>query len=178
MQEVRVPLLIISGPVGVGKTTVANEVSSILERRDVAHTLLDMDVLAETYPRAADDPFAQRLALKNLRDVWRNSAATGSQNLVIPRVVESQDNVISIVSAVPNAQVTVCQLFASADVLTARVHRREMGLGREWHEARALELAVSLRHDAPADFTIETDNRVPLDIAQEIVAKVAWVEPA
>jgi len=64
-----VPLLIISGPVGVGKTTVAEELNSILSREGIAHTYIDLDVLAETYPRLADDRFNSRLALRNLRDV-------------------------------------------------------------------------------------------------------------
>ena len=73
-----IPLLVISGPVGTGKTTIGNEVSSSLERQGVAHTFIDMDTLAETYPRPPDARFGDRLALLNLCDVWANCAATGS----------------------------------------------------------------------------------------------------
>lgn len=84
-----VATLLISGPVGAGKSAVAAEVSEILSRRKIAHAVIDFDALAATYPRPADDPFGSRLAITNLRDVWRNAAAAGARNLVIARVLES-----------------------------------------------------------------------------------------
>lgn len=88
MAEIALPLLVISGPVGVGKTTVGNEVSNVLNRQGIAHTFIDIDSLAETYPRPPDDRFGNRLALLNLRDVWANCVAAGSRNLIVARVVE------------------------------------------------------------------------------------------
>ena len=94
MAAIRLPLLVISGPVGVGKTTVGNELSTSLERRRVAHTFIDLDTLAETYPRPPGDRFGNRLALLNLRDVWINCAAAGSRNLIVARVVETRDALV------------------------------------------------------------------------------------
>ncbi len=170
-----IPLLVISGPVGVGKTTVANEVSTSLERRGVAHTLIDLDILAETYPRPLDDRFGVRLGLRNLRDVWINCAAAGSRNLVVASVVETADGLAEIQRAVPGSAPIVCQLRASDETLVERVGTREVGSGREWHEVRSLELARSLRELAPADFVVDTDDRSVLHIADEIVDRVDWV---
>ena len=50
-------LLLISGPVGVGKTTVANELSTLLEVDGIAHTFVDLDALTYTFPRSASDAF-------------------------------------------------------------------------------------------------------------------------
>ena len=83
---VPIPLLIISGPVGVGKSTIADEVSNRLVQDGTSHSQIDLDALAECYPRPADDRFADRLALVNLRDVWRNCFATGSRDLIIAQV--------------------------------------------------------------------------------------------
>ena len=66
-------LLIISGPVGVGKTTTAEELSAILEGEEVDHSFVDLDGLAKTYPRPPDDRFGVRIALRNLRAVWAHS---------------------------------------------------------------------------------------------------------
>jgi DNA polymerase III delta prime subunit len=174
MATIPIPLLLISGPVGVGKTTVGNEVSSSLERRGVAHTFIDMDALAWTYPRPPDDRFGKKLALLNLRDVWTNCAAKGSHNLIIARVIETRQDVEQIERAVPGARSLVCQLRANDETLIDRVRTRELGSGRDWHEARALELARSLQNKAPADFVVDTDGRLVSDIADEIVGQVEW----
>ncbi len=170
-----IPLLVISGPVGVGKTTVGNEVSSSLERRGAAHTFIDIDTLAETYPRLSDDRFGARLALLNLRDIWINCAAAGSRNLIVARVVETPGELDNIQRAIPGSKATVCQLRARDEVLIDRVRTREVGSGRVRHEARALELAQSLQKGAPVDFIVDSDDRTVLQIADEIVGRVEWV---
>jgi len=174
MATIPIPLLLISGPVGVGKTTVGNEVSSSLERRGVAHTFIDMDALAWTYPRPSDDRFGDRLALLNLRGVWANCAAKGSNNLIVARVVETQSDIENIHDAVPGCQPLVCQLRANDETLIERVRTRELGSGCDRHEARALELARSLQNKAPADFVVDTDGRLASDNADEIVGQVEW----
>ena len=175
MTQTVFPLLTISGPVGVGKTTVGNEVSNSLIRRSVSHTFIDIDTLAETYPRPLDDRFGNRLALLNLRDVWANCAAAGSRNLVGARVVETRQDLEEIQRAIPGSESIVCQLRANDATLIKRVRTREFGSGLEWHETRSLELAKSLPGTAPADFVVDTDGRSLLDIADEIVAKIEWV---
>lgn len=171
MAAAHLPLLVISGPVGVGKTTVGNEVSTSLERRGVAHTFIDLDALAATYPRPPDDRFGNRLALLNLRHVWINCAAAGSRNLIVDRVVETQRDLAAIERAVPNSKAVVCQLRADDEKLLRRVRMREVGSRRDWHEARALELARSLEGAAPADIIVDTSGRSVPDIAAEITGR-------
>src|SRR5687768_15798886 len=73
----RVPTLWISGPVGVGKTTVGYEVSTLLDRDGVHHTFVEYDVLAQTYPAPPGDRFNTRLSLRILVDLWRHASAAG-----------------------------------------------------------------------------------------------------
>ncbi|NIA70064.1 hypothetical protein HBA54_15775 [Pelagibius litoralis] len=159
----------------MGKTTIGSEISASLSRSKVAHTFLDMDALAETYPRPPDDRFASRLALLNLRDVWTNCSAAGSRNLIVARVIETQHELEEIRRRIPNSRSTICQLRASDETLIERVRTRELGSGRNWHEARAVELSRSLQRSAPADFLVDTEGRSPLDIADEVVARINWV---
>lgn len=175
MGEEGVPLILISGPVGVGKTIVSEEVSDILVQKNIPHTLLDLDVLAETYPRPADDRFNQKLALQNLRDVWQNCVAAGSRNLIIARVVETERDIRDISNCIPNSHVKVCKLEASDAVLVERIRKREIGSGLAWHQQRSLELAGQLRQTGPADFTIDTTDLNIIDIASKIVREVSWV---
>ena len=169
----RVPTLWISGPVGVGKTTVGYEVSTLLERAGVHHTFVELDVLAQTYPSPPGDRFQTRLATAILRDLWRHALAAGSRNLVMARVLETAGGLDRMRAVLPGNDIFVVQLRASAETLVARVGAREIGLGYEWHAARAVEL-IDILDRAPADARIDTDGRSVVDIAHEIVGLVAW----
>ena len=62
----RVLVLLVTGPVGVGKSSVASEVSELLDQAGVAHALVDVDSLRWCYPRRSSDPFRIELAMNNL----------------------------------------------------------------------------------------------------------------
>jgi len=66
------PVVILSGPVGVGKTSVGSAMNTILEQRSVPHTFVDFDQLRYTFPRSTDDPWNNVLALENLKSIWSN----------------------------------------------------------------------------------------------------------
>ena len=155
----RVPLLLISGPVGVGKTSVGFEVSDLLCEQEVAHTFIDLDQLRYTYPRPVGDRFGGSLGMKNLRDVWRNAVEAGSRNLIISSVIETWADVEDIRQVVPGADVVVCQLRARVETLAVRVRQREKGKRLEWHLRRSAELAEILAGEAvPVDFEVWTDE--------------------
>ena len=158
-------LIVISGPVGVGKTTVAEEASAQLDQRGIAHKFIDLDALGETYPQP------HRLTLANLSDVWANCADGGSRTLIVSHVVEAQSDVTDLEGAVSSSKTIVIQLRASDANLLDRVQRRELGSGLARHEKLPLELATILQ-DAPADFVVETDGRSIIDIAGEILGLV------
>ena len=163
----RVPLLLISGPVGVGKTSVGFEVSDLLCEQGVAHTFIDWDQLRYTYPRPVGDRFGDQLGMKNLRDVWRNAVAAGSRNLIIASVIETWADVEDIRQVVPGADVVVCQLQARVETLAVRVRQREKGKGLDWHLRRSAELAEILAGEAvPVDFKMWTDEMGVCEIAK------------
>ncbi|MEO1591636.1 MAG: AAA family ATPase [Cyanobacteria bacterium J06632_22] len=169
------PLLLISGPIGVGKSTVAGEVSDQLAEQAISHTFIDFDQLRYTYPRPADDRFGSQLACLHLRDIWRNCFGTGSRNLIISSVIETQEDVNAIQQVIPSSTVTVCQLRATLATLRARVQKREMGQGLAWHLQRTAELVEILAGEVPKDFEIATDDRTVGEIAAEIVGQVNWI---
>ena len=77
-----VPLLVISGSMGAGKTTVLYEASDLLPEVGIAHAAIDLDCLAVLHPQR--NPHGQRLAFANLAVVWPNYAAAGAE-LTLPR---------------------------------------------------------------------------------------------
>lgn len=168
-------LLLISGPVGVGKTTVAHELSGLLEAEGVPHCFVDLDSLAQTYPRDPSDPYGTALALENLAAVWANGRKRGARNLVVSRVIEARAEALDIARVVGLAEPVVCRLTASDETLLTRVRQREVGAGLDWHEKRALELASQMKALRFEDFLVKTDDRSVPDIAAEIHRQVRWL---
>lgn len=170
-----VPVLIVSGPVGVGKSSVVHEMFDQLSDRDIAHAVIDLDAFGISWPYAEGDPYNERMALRNLASVWANYAASGVDRVIIARVVEAEADLAAYGVAVPGAEIQVCRLVASAEVLRERVRRREVGSSYEVLVRRSAELAESLERSGPTDFVVETSGRELADIALEVLAKAGWV---
>jgi len=62
----RVPVLLLTGSVGVGKTSVAESLSGLLTAESIPHALANMDWLRYVYPMAETDPYNTALGLRNL----------------------------------------------------------------------------------------------------------------
>jgi molybdopterin-guanine dinucleotide biosynthesis protein len=75
---VPVPTLLVTGPVGSGKTTVTFEMSNQLKAAGVAHAVVDTDELDRIFPPPADDPHKTLLTRRNLAAVWANLRAAGA----------------------------------------------------------------------------------------------------
>jgi GrpB-like predicted nucleotidyltransferase (UPF0157 family) len=168
----RVPVIVLSGPVGVGKSAVASELSGTLSSAGVPHALVDFDVLTACYPYSPGDRFGHGLGCANLAHVWRNARSCGARCLVMARVVETREELEGFRDAVPGADIVVVRLAASLPVLEERVRARERGHSLEWHLQRAAELADGLRQAAIEDYLVQTDGRTVADVAAEIVARV------
>lgn len=167
-------LLLISGPVGVGKTTVGTEVSTILDAGGVPHAFIDLDGLACSFPRSATDPYGDGLAFENLAAVWANCQRRGARHLVIARVVESRAYAQQLAKVAGFSGAVVVRLTAQDATLLERVRARELGANLAWHEHRCLELSAALAASALDDFCVATDGRPVADIASEVVQRVTW----
>jgi hypothetical protein len=71
--QLRVPVLMLTGPVGAGKTVVANEVATLLRERRQPHALVDLAVIGTCWPPPLDDPWHELLSHRNLACMWGNS---------------------------------------------------------------------------------------------------------
>lgn len=171
-----VPVLLITGPVGVGKTTIALEAASLLEEAALPHAVVDLDGLGWCYPAPADDRFNNRIALRNLALVWATYAAAGIPRLLIARVVEARSELEWFAEAVPGAAITVVRLRAADATLHARVARRETGLGRAWSLDRAIELSRMMESTPVEDHIVETDGRDVTAIAREALRRARWLD--
>lgn len=166
----RVPIMIVTGPVGVGKTTVALEISELLEQSGRAHACVDLDALRWHYPRRPDDRFSTRLAMKNLAAIWLNFREYGATSLVVADVIETRSGLDRYRAAIPGADIFVVRLTASLQTLAQRLKQRELGLSLDWHLQRAPELTAIMERNNVEDLLVATDGKTVTQIAEEILA--------
>jgi hypothetical protein len=80
-------VLLIGGGAGVGKTTVAWEVSSALQEKSTAHCLIEGDYMDQIHPAPAGDPHRTAITERNVAAVWSNYAALGHHRLLYSNTV-------------------------------------------------------------------------------------------
>lgn len=172
-----VATLVVTGPVGVGKTTVAAAASEILDRAQMAHAVIDVDRLRWCHPSPVDDPFQLALGLRNLASVWARYRAAGAERLILVDIVESREDVVGYRSAVPGADIVVARLHAPLSTLERRLNGREVG-GLEWHRRRAAELSELMERNRIGDLLVDTQGKAVFDLASELLDRVGWLSPA
>jgi len=173
-----IPVLLITGPVGVGKTTVSFEVSDLLKAAGNAHALVDVDGLRWCYPAPSGDRFNVALAMRNLAAVWANFHAAGAERLILADVLEAREDLDRYRAAVPGAAIQVVRLRAGLATLTGRVRQRETGAGLAWSLNRTAELAAQMDRDRLEDLLVDTDGRSAAVIARDVLTRSGWLVPA
>ncbi|HVG89496.1 MAG: AAA family ATPase [Gaiellales bacterium] len=170
-----VPVLLLTGPSGVGKTTVAYEVSAMLAARDVAHALIDTDNLDHIHPPPADDPTKGRLTAANLAAVWANLSRAGARRLILTGVVEDLEAELRLLGpAVPEGQWTVVLLRASYEERARRLAGRESGSGLEYHLARTRIVAERLERRTHGRLVVDTDGLSVEQVAAAVLEAAGW----
>lgn len=170
-----VPVLLFTGPVGVGKTTVAGEASRLLAENGIKNAAIDLALIACCYPAPAGDPWNERLLHANLACMWENCARAGAGRLIVSRVLEARSLLGRIQAAVPGAVVTVVRLRAPVDVLHRRIAVRESGRDAQWFLDAATALASTMEQDALEDHVVDNLNRTAAETAREALLLAGWL---
>jgi len=161
-------VLVISGPAGVGKTTLAHEVSRQLSADGVGHAVIDTDELDHIYPAPAH---LASLTEQSLRAVWSVLSAHGARRLILVGVHLDRDDELRWVSAaVPGAVFTRVRLTASPETLGERILRREVGTGAADQLERTMAQLASLGRPGDDVRALPTDGRSPRELAAAVIA--------
>jgi hypothetical protein len=172
-----IPVLVLSGPIGVGKSTLLGEIADLLREADEAFVAVDLDGLTQVFPRPPGDPHALGVGARNLATVWMNAAAAGARRMVLASVIETDYDLGVVLEAVPGANPFVVRLAADEATLFDRVRRREIGTARGWHLERSFALAEILRRAGLEDAVVQSDDRPIREIGLEILRVADWPVP-
>jgi adenylylsulfate kinase-like enzyme len=166
-------LLILTGTMGAGKTTVLAEVSDILKLRQIPHAAIDVDALglAHLPPATSSD----QVMYNNLRSVCKNYAALGVQRFLLARAMEDRAELELCREVTSATKTIVCRLTATIETMQERVKRREQGLLQRKYVARVPELNLILHRAQLEDFIVANENRALTDVALEVLAKAGWI---
>lgn len=164
------PVLVPSGPPGVGKTSVGWRVFDLCTAAGDDPAFVDMDMMGAAWPAPDDDPHQSLLRARNLGAVWANYQAAGSRRLILADVVEAEVDRQRLSTAIA-APVVVCALVASPEALVSRIsgRGRDHGPGLEKLIRRATTLAERLEGGDGDGLVVRTDDRSVDDIAAEVL---------
>jgi gluconate kinase len=167
-----VEVLVISGSMGSGKTTVLAEASDLLTLAHTVHAALDLDHLSLGYfPGTASD----ELMIRNLTGIWSNYAALGVRRLILCEALDSVAKRERLQKAIPRSRITVCRLHAKVETMQNRIRIREPGMLQEQFVRRVAELEASLDAARIEDFRIDNDDHAITVVARELLVRAAWL---
>ena len=178
-----VEILLITGPAGVGKSTLCWEMGAMLAEAGIAHVAIESDELDRVFPKPGAEelaplaPGARDVSQLNLAALWGTYRTLGHSRLIMSGVMLHVGfDKGWILAAIPDARITVVRLRAGDEVLLERLDRRETGAGRDAQIERSLRQARRLAGEAASDFiVVETDGRKPAELAGEVLAKANWL---
>jgi len=168
-----VPVLLVTGPVGVGKTAVLREADWLLIEAGAQHATVELEEIARCWPDVIEGS-RTAFVYKNLATRWSNFAAVGASRLLLSALVEQRSELGLVTEAVPGAAVTVVRLHAPLAVLEQRIRLREPASpDGELDGARWWTRHFEGEH--PEDYLVESDQRPVREIAGEVLRLAGWL---
>lgn len=170
-----IPVLLVTGPVGVGKTAVLLEAHRLLNEGHVPHATVVLEEIERCWPVPAEDEWNERVAYRNLASLWSNFAAAGAGRLLLEMVLEQRSQLRHLEEAIPGADVTVVRLRANLSLIEERVQTRAPHAASEWHLGAARWLTPRMDAWAVEDHLVENGHRPLKEVAMEVLRLAGWL---
>ena len=164
-------VLIISGSMGSGKTTVMGEVSDVLLADGIRHAAMDLDAVAV---HLLPESLLAQVHRRNVTAFYDNSKAAGIDRFVVAVAVEGASVLRDLREAFRDAEITICRLTAAEATMAARLRQREPGIRQGEFVARSRELECQLSEANLEDFTVSNDGRNVTEVAKELLVRARW----
>jgi hypothetical protein len=165
-------VVVISGSMGSGKTSVLGEASDLLTANGIVHAAIDLDAIGAAHlPRGAADDVRHR----NLAAICRNYAAEGVAQFLLAGAIEDAQELDRIRLAAEAATVVVVRLTARLETMQARIRTRETGMLQSFFVARVAELDDILDRSHLERATVSNDGRLLTEVARELLVIAGWL---
>lgn len=165
--------IIITGPVGSGKSSTAKALAELLEHNDVSCALIDMDAIHWFHPTPADDPFGSEVGFRHLKVMANTYRELGIPLLILADVIETDAN--GHQQAMPDYPVLTIRLDVAFDRLRDRLQSREVESQVPWHLDRARELQDIMVRNGVGDIVLPVDSETTEEVAAEIAHRLALI---
>jgi hypothetical protein len=128
MFGMKVPFLLLCGPRGVGKSSVAFQVFLEVMGSGIKAGYVDLGQVSFCRPVPQDDPDNHRVKVRNLARIWSVYQQAGARCLIAAGEI-GPDVVDAYAAAAPELHLSVCYLDAAADTIRDRLFARGRGEG-------------------------------------------------
>ena len=163
--------VLLTGVYGVGKTTVAADIASVLETAGVAHAALDLDWLTWSNASGPTRTDEHQMMLTNLASIVANYRGVGARYFVLARSIVDRFELASLIATVV-VPVRTVELTVSYEVIAERLATDPTDERRDNLAASARWLANALGTGF-ADVVIANDRPVR-DVSSLILTWLDW----
>ncbi len=160
MTDGHVPVLWITGPAGVGKSTVSWQIFTELAQAGIHVAFADTDQFCMCYPAPPGDPGRERIKAQNVGVLVPRYRAAGAHYVIANGCLDPLSGVYS--ELMPQAEVTVCRLRADPDEVARRFTERD---GASELLAEALGEADAMDASNFADVCVDTTGVAAAEVA-------------
>jgi len=168
-------ILLITGTVGTGKTTVASAIGEQLADTGLPNAVIDLDCLG--WVNVGDDFYGyDHLIMQNLLSIWQNYHALGVEYLVLARAILSREPVDILAKAFPDTPITIIRLTASHEIIKKRLSNRDSDQVLREHLAE-MEKMDQVMDDLRLEQTTVTTDAISVEEAAGQVISIAGWKP-
>jgi ribose 1,5-bisphosphokinase PhnN len=167
---------VVTGPVGVGKSTILREADAVLVGAGIQHATIELEDIARFWGRKATEGGTRPdVAYRNLASLWANYRAAGADRLLLSLLVSEGSDLDPVRNAIPDAMVKVVQLQAPLWVIEERIRLRGYASGDQ--EISAARWWMDRYEQSNlADHVIDNSARSPRDVAIEVLRALDWLK--
>lgn len=166
-------LLLLTGTVGTGKTTVAAAIGDQLADSGLPNAVIDLDWLG--WVNVGEDFHVHDiLIMQNLISTWQNYRLIGVEYLVLARALLQREPVDLLTNAFPNTPITIIRLTASHETIRKRLSKRDSDEVLREHLAEMEEMDRVMNELHLEQTAVATDTISITEAARQSITTANW----
>jgi hypothetical protein len=165
--------VLITGVYGSGKSSVAEEMAAVLEKRGASYVLLDLDFLAWFDTGVDGGPTEHRMMLTNLTVVVANYLAVGVRYFILAKAVRDAAELEDLRAGLP-MPLKVVRLSLPLEEIEDRLSH-DVTTGRRDDRREAAAWVAASCGVGIEDVTVPNDRQIR-EVATDVVDWLGWPE--